>query len=75
MDRCIKALLEEARRSGASDVLLKEDQRALFRIQGKMFGSDYVTSKHELEKFTTYLQPAGFVSEYLGGGSSMDVSF
>ncbi len=75
MDRCIKALLEEARKKGASDVLLKEDQRALFRVQGKMFGSDYVISKHELERFTTHLQPAGFVSEYLGGASSLDVSF
>lgn len=75
MDRCIKTLLEEARRVGASDVLLKEDQRALFRIKGKIYDSDFFTNKNEIERFTTLLQPAGFVSEYLGGGSSMDVSF
>lgn len=75
MDRCIKTLLEEARKTGASDVLLKEDQKALFRVQGKIKSSNFVTSKQELERFTTYLQPAGFVSEYLGGATSMDVSF
>lgn len=56
-------------------MLLKEDQRAIFRIGGALLTSDFLTTKEELERFTNLLQPAGFVSEYLGGASSLDVSF
>lgn len=75
MDRCIKSILEEARMLGASDVVLKEDQKAIYRILGNLSESDQTVTRSEMEKFTSFLRPAGFVQEYLGGSSGMDVSF
>jgi twitching motility protein PilT len=60
---------------GASDVVLKEDQKAIYRILGKLTESDQIVSRAELERFTSFLRPAGYVQEYLGGTSGMDVSF
>lgn len=75
MDRRIESVLDEARLLGASDVVLKEDQKAIYRILGKLTESDQIVSRAELERFTSFLRPAGYVQEYLGGTSGMDVSF
>lgn len=75
MDRRIESILDEARLLGASDVVLKEDQKAIYRILGKLTESDQIVSRDELERFTSFLRPAGYVQEYLGGTSGMDVSF
>lgn len=75
MDRRIESVLDEARLLGASDVVLKEDQKAIYRILGKLTESDQIVSRDELERFTSFLRPAGYVQEYLGGTSGMDVSF
>ena len=75
MDRRIESVLDEARLLGASDVVLKEDQKAIYRILGKLTESDQTVSRDELERFTSFLRPAGYVQEYLGGTSGMDVSF
>ncbi|MFH5835802.1 type IV pilus twitching motility protein PilT [Proteiniclasticum sp. C24MP] len=75
MDRRIESVLDEARLLGASDVVLKEDQKVIYRILGKLTESDQIVSSDELEKFTSFLRPAGYVQEYLGGVSGMDASF
>ncbi len=75
MDRCIKSILDEARVLGASDVVLKENQKAMYRIHGNLSESTQVVTKDEMEKFTSFLRPAGFIQEYIGGTSGMDVSF
>ena len=75
MDRRIESVLDEARLLGASDVVLKEDQKAIYRILGKLTESNQIVSRDELERFTSFLRPAGYVQEYLGGTSGMDVSF
>lgn len=74
MDRRIESVLEEARFMGASDVVLKEDQKAIYRILGQLTESDQTVTRDEMEKFTSFLRPAGYVQEYLGGSSGMDVS-
>lgn len=75
MDRCIKSVLEESRRLGASDIVLKEDQKVMFRIHGELYESGFITSRSELEKFTSFLKPAEYVHEYLGSAQGIDVSF
>lgn len=75
MDRCIKSVLEESRRLGASDIVLKEDQKVMFRIHGELYESRFITSRSELEKFTSFLKPAEYVHEYLGSAQGIDVSF
>ncbi|HCW72813.1 MAG TPA: hypothetical protein DHM90_02365 [Clostridiaceae bacterium] len=75
MDRCIKSVLEEARKLGASDIVMKEDQNVMFRVSGELYESGFVTTGYELERFTSYLKPAEFVHEYIGCSQGMDVSF
>lgn len=75
MDRCIKSVLEHARSQGASDVVFKEDQNAIMRIHGHLIESDVYITKNEMGRFTAYLKPIGYVHEYLGGASTLDVSF
>lgn len=75
MDRCIKSVLEEARKLGASDIVLKENQKAVFRVHGELLEGGYATSRSELERFTSFLKPADFVHEYIGSSQGMDVAF
>lgn len=75
MDRCIKSVLEEARKRGASDIVLKEDQQVMYRIHGELHESGLITSRKELERFTSFLKPAEFVHEYIGSSQGIDVSF
>lgn len=76
MDRCIQSILSEARGLGASDIVLKEEKRAVYRIRGKLKESAHCVSKTDMTRFFTLMQPAGYVQEYLGGGTSgMDVGF
>ena len=75
MDRCIKAVLEEAREKGASDVVLKEDKKAILRIHGEIIETGDIIRKEALEKFFNYLKPVGFVHEYIGAPMGIDASF
>lgn len=76
MDRRIQYILKEARRLDASDIVLKEDQNAVYRIRGKLLESEVSISKSEMTRFYTHMQPAGYVQEYFGAGASgMDVGF
>lgn len=76
MDRCIQYILNEARDLGASDIVMKEEQRAVYRIKGKLMESEVSVSKDQMTRFFTLMQPAGYVQEYIGGGTSgMDVGF
>jgi twitching motility protein PilT len=75
MDRCIESVLESARGLGASDVVFKEDRKAIMRIRGELIESDVFVTKSHMDRFTAYLKPIGYVHEYLGGASAIDVSF
>lgn len=75
MDRCIRFVLEEARERGASDIVFKEDKRAILRLYGDMMEVGEVISKEDMERFFNYLKPVGFVNEYLGPPVGIDASF